>query len=104
MRFIGDSVVTADRPPEYLAGFDVILEEERSVDLVVGLNGASSGEPGDGRPGGTFRPRLFGEAMRRAFGPVKHAVDPRGVLDPDAVGPLPGQDPPEGLPRLRRVR
>ena len=141
MQFIEDSVVRADRLPEYLAGLDVILEEEqtdavvfghagegnvhvnplvdvtradwrgsvrsileRTVDLVVGLNGTLSGEHGDGRLRGTFHPRIFGEPIARAFRHVKNSLDPRGILNPGVVVPLPGQDPLQGLTPLRRFR
>lgn len=141
MQFIEDSVVRADRLPDYLAGLDVILEEERTdavvfghagegnvhvnplvdvtredwrqtvrtilertVDVVAGLNGTLSGEHGDGRLRGTFHPRIFGEPIARAFRHVKESLDPRGILNPGVVVPLPGQDPLQGLTPLRRVR
>jgi FAD/FMN-containing dehydrogenase len=76
----------------------------RTVDLVVELGGTLSGEHGDGRLRGSFHLRIFGEPVADAFRHVKETLDPRGILNPGAVVPLPGQDPLEGITPLRRYR
>ena len=70
---------------------------EATVDLVAGLGGTLSGEHGDGRVRAPLLARVWPAPLVRAFGEVKAALDPAGVLNPGVILPRPGQDPLEGL-------
>lgn len=55
------------------------------------LGGVMSGEHGDGRARGPLLESFFGPSLMRAFGDVKRAFDPAGVLNPGNIvepGPL----------------
>lgn len=77
-----------DRPdwPAQVAG----LYEEVTA-AVVALGGVPSGEHGDGRLRAGALPAVFGEEIVALFRRVKHAFDPRGILNPgikvDPSGP-----------------
>jgi FAD/FMN-containing dehydrogenase len=70
---------------------------EDAVTLVVELGGTLSGEHGDGRVRAPYLERVWGRRWAEAFRAVKDALDPRGLLNPGVVLPLPGQDPLDGL-------
>jgi len=70
--------------------------------LVAGLGGTLAGEHGDGRLRAPLLERIWGAGNVEAFRRVKDALDPRGILNPGVILPLPGQDPLEGFtPRPR---
>ena len=77
-----------DRPdwPAQVAG----LYEDVTA-AVVALGGVPSGEHGDGRLRAGALPAVFGEEIVALFRRVKHAFDPRGILNPgikvDPSGP-----------------
>ena len=89
------------RRPDWRARVRRILEA--TVELVADLGGTLSGEHGDGRLRGSFHPSIFGEDVASAFAQVKSHLDPRGVLNPGVIVPLPGQDPLAGLTHVRRA-
>jgi Fe-S oxidoreductase len=55
------------------------------TDLVLAFGGALSGEHGDGLARSEWNEKMFGPAVYRAFGAVKRAFDPRGILNPGRV-------------------
>lgn len=61
--------------------------------LVAGLAGTLSGEHGDGRLRAPLLSRIWPPHLVEAFGRVKEALDPEGILNPGVILPLPGQDP-----------
>jgi len=64
---------------------------EKSVELVVGYGGTTSGEHGEGLARGEFSERLFGSDVVQAFREVKAAFDPQGLMNPGKVvdvGPM----------------
>jgi FAD/FMN-containing dehydrogenase/Fe-S oxidoreductase len=63
-------------------------------DLVAEFGGAMSGEHGDGLARSRWNRKLFGEEVYAAFGAVKAAFDPKGLLNPGKVvaEPDPGVD------------
>ena len=67
------------------------------TDLVAGLGGSLSGEHGDGRLRAPLLSRIWPPTLVRGFEKVKEALDPKGILNPGVIMPLPGQDPLEGL-------
>jgi len=67
------------------------------VDLVRDLGGTLAGEHGDGRLRAPFLSRIWDPRLVQAFGRIKEALDPRGILNPGVVIPGEGQDPLEGL-------
>lgn len=58
---------------------------EKSVELVVGYGGTTSGEHGEGLARGEFSERLFGSELVEAFREVKAVFDPEGILNPGKV-------------------
>jgi FAD/FMN-containing dehydrogenase len=72
------------------------------ADLVQSLGGTLSGEHGDGRLRAPLLGAVWPDSLVRIFERVKRGLDPRGILNPGVILPLPGQDPFEGFaPRLR---
>jgi len=70
--------------------------------LVAGLGGTLAGEHGDGRLRAPLLERIWGSAHVETFRRVKDTLDPRGILNPGVILPLPGQDPLDGFtPRPR---
>ncbi len=55
------------------------------TDLVLEFGGSLSGEHGDGLARSEWNEKMFGPAVYRAFGAVKRAFDPRGLLNPGRV-------------------
>jgi len=75
---------------------------EAVAGLVAGLGGTLAGEHGDGRLRAPLLERIWGPGHVRTFRKVKETLDPRGILNPGVILPLPGQDPLEGFtPRPR---
>lgn len=72
-----------------------ILDE--TVALVASLGGTLAGEHGDGRLRSAYLDRIFHPEVVESFAMVKHRLDPRGILNPGVVVPLPGSDPLAGL-------
>ncbi|RMH29386.1 MAG: FAD-binding oxidoreductase [Planctomycetota bacterium] len=70
------------------------------ADLVREFGGSLSGEHGDGRVRGPLLERFFGPELVRAFGAVKAAFDPAGLLNPGVIAD-PG--PPESITERLRV-
>jgi len=58
------------------------------LDLVIRLNGALSGEHGDGISRTEWNARLFGKEIMQAFSLLKRAADPAGILNPGKIAPL----------------
>ncbi|MGW5361176.1 FAD-binding and (Fe-S)-binding domain-containing protein [Actinopolymorpha pittospori] len=58
---------------------------ERGADLVASYGGSFSGEHGDGQSRGELLPRMFGEAVTRAFGELKAIFDPSDRMNPGKV-------------------
>jgi FAD/FMN-containing dehydrogenase/Fe-S oxidoreductase len=65
---------------------------EKSVELVVGYGGTTSGEHAEGIARGEFSEKLFGPELVKAFGEVKAAFDPKGLLNPGKVVGAPRMD------------
>lgn len=68
-----------------------ILDEVTNV--VASLGGTMAGEHGDGHLRAPLLARIWGEWMVERFRMVKEAFDPRGILNPGVILPLPGQRP-----------
>lgn len=64
--------------------------------VVKNLGGAMSGEHGDGLARSCWNERLFGADVYQAFREIKHAFDPRGLLNPGKI-----VDAPEFTENLR---
>ncbi len=86
------AVDTSD--PEGVARMRRIAEEV--ADLVAECGGSVSGEHGDGLSRSEFLERMFGPDLVRAFGEVKRAWDPEGLLNPGVI-----VDPPKMDEQLR---
>lgn len=65
---------------------------EKSVDLVVGYGGTTSGEHGEGIVRGEFSERLFGPQIVEAFKQVKTLFDPQNLLNPGKIVDPPKMD------------
>ena len=61
------------------------------LEIVLEMGGALSGEHGDGLSRTRFNERLFGPELVRAFRELKAAWDPRGIMNPGKLIPLPGE-------------
>jgi FAD/FMN-containing dehydrogenase len=64
---------------------------------VAGLGGTMAGEHGDGRLRAPLLETIWGAEMVARFRRVKEAFDPRGILNPGVILPLPGQRPLDAL-------
>jgi len=63
---------------------------ERVCDLVARYGGAMTGEHGDGLVRSEWHERMYGTRIVAAFGEIKRAFDPAGLLNPGKiVAPLP---------------
>lgn len=60
---------------------------DQVAELVFSMNGALSGEHGDGLSHTEFNARLFGPRLIQAFHELKRAFDPQGILNPGKVVP-----------------
>lgn len=60
---------------------------------VARLGGTMAGEHGDGRLRAPVLETIWGADMVTLFRAVKEAFDPRGILNPGVILPLPGQRP-----------
>jgi FAD/FMN-containing dehydrogenase/Fe-S oxidoreductase len=58
---------------------------EQVAELVVDCGGSISGEHGDGLSRSEFLTRMYGETLVRAFGELKNAWDPGGMLNPGVI-------------------
>jgi FAD/FMN-containing dehydrogenase/Fe-S oxidoreductase len=58
---------------------------EAVTDLLLEFGGALSGEHGDGLARSEWNRKMFGAEVYEAFRQVKHAFDPRGILNPGKV-------------------
>src|SRR5690606_16043477 len=65
---------------------------EEAFALVRAFKGAHSGEHGDGLVRSEFHEAMFGERLVRAFGELKRAFDPAGVLNPGKIVDPPRMD------------
>lgn len=75
---------------------------QETTELVRSLGGTLSGEHGDGRIRAPWLPEIWEPPFVDAFRKVKSTLDPRGILNPGVILPLPGQDPFDGFtPRPR---
>ena len=66
-------------------------------EAVAALGGTLAGEHGDGRLRAPLLELVWGAEMVRRFRQVKEVFDPRGLLNPGVVLPLPGQRPLDAL-------
>ena len=64
---------------------DLASIADQVVDLVLEFGGALSGEHGDGLCRSAFNERLFGKDIYSAFGAIKRAFDPDGLMNPGKV-------------------
>ncbi len=62
---------------------------EEVSDLVGEFGGALSGEHGDGLSRSEFLEKMFGPALYQAFGQVKAAFDPDGLMNPGKIANAP---------------
>ena len=66
-----------------------VQQMRRIADAVVGLairmGGSISGEHGDGLSHTEYNEQLFGPELMQAFGEIKRAFDPAGILNPGKV-------------------
>jgi FAD/FMN-containing dehydrogenase len=60
---------------------------------VARLGGTMTGEHGDGRLRAPLLETIWGPEITASFRAVKDAFDPRGILNPGVILPLPGQRP-----------
>ncbi|HWK88862.1 MAG TPA: FAD-linked oxidase C-terminal domain-containing protein, partial [Longimicrobium sp.] len=60
---------------------------------IAALGGTMAGEHGDGRLRAPVLETVWGTEMVERFRAVKRAFDPRGILNPGVILPLPGQRP-----------
>jgi FAD/FMN-containing dehydrogenase len=67
------------------------------TDAVRALGGTLAGEHGDGRLRAPLLEAIWGAAMVARFRAIKDVFDPRGILNPGVILPLPGQRPLEAL-------
>lgn len=66
---------------------------KRVHQLVLELDGAVSGEHGDGRLRSRYLPEMYGPNLYEAFQDVKQVFDPTGIFNPRAVIPADGTLP-----------
>ncbi|HYJ79267.1 MAG TPA: FAD-binding oxidoreductase [Longimicrobiaceae bacterium] len=64
---------------------------------VAALGGTLAGEHGDGRLRAPLLETIWGAELVACFRAVKEAFDPRGILNPGVILPLPGQRPLDGV-------
>ena len=84
--------------PAWRETLEAVLDEVAAS--VVELGGTLSGEHGDGRLRAPLLRRVWGDEIVGAFEKVKAAFDPRALLNPGVVLPVPGQRPFDHLRRF----
>ena len=67
------------------------------TDLVANLGGTLAAEHGDGRLRTPLLPKVWPQESLDAFRAIKHAIDPRGLLNPGVKVPIAGQQPLEQI-------
>jgi FAD/FMN-containing dehydrogenase len=67
------------------------------AEVVAALGGTMAGEHGDGRLRAPLLERIWGVEMVARFQRVKDEFDPKGILNPGVILPLPGQRPLDAL-------
>lgn len=72
----------------------IVLEVAEGV---ARLGGTMAGEHGDGRLRAPVLETIWGAETVALFRAVKDAFDPRGILNPGVILPLPGQRPLDGI-------
>lgn len=77
--------------PEWRETVETILY--RIAGEVAALGGTLAGEHGDGRLRAPLLETIWGAEMVARFRRVKDLFDPRGILNPGVILPLPGQRP-----------
>jgi FAD/FMN-containing dehydrogenase len=77
--------------PRWRDALEVVLAEVAA--LVAGLGGTLTGEHGDGRIRAPHLETIWGSDFVDLFRSVKEIFDPRGILNPGVILPLPGQRP-----------
>lgn len=65
---------------------------EQAVNLVLKLNGAVSGEHGDGMARSEWMEQAYGPEVMAAFRELKRAADPMGILNPGKILDSPRMD------------
>lgn len=81
-----------------LAGIRMMRQiAEQAVDLVISLNGAVSGEHGDGLARSEWGMRMFGTEIMQAFRDLKKSADPAGLLNPGKIVAI---DPEQTISRM----
>jgi len=65
---------------------------ERISDLVLEYGGSMSSEHGDGLARSEWIPKMFGPRLVQAFGEVKAAFDPAGIMNPGKIVGAPPMD------------
>jgi hypothetical protein len=68
------------------------LIAEQAVGLVLQLNGAVSGEHGDGLARSEWMEQAYGPDIMAAFRELKQAADPMGILNPGKILDSPRMD------------
>ena len=77
------------RAPGWREGIEALLDDV--VTLTARLGGTLAGEHGDGRLRAPLLERMWPRETLALFRDVKHAFDPRGIMNPGVKVPLEGQ-------------
>jgi len=68
-------------------GLDTMVAISGQVaDLVQEFGGSLSGEHGDGIVRGVWNEKMFGPQLYNAFREIKHAFDPKNIMNPGKLG------------------
>ncbi|MGV9375904.1 FAD-binding and (Fe-S)-binding domain-containing protein [Nonomuraea sp. NPDC003707] len=94
------------RVPDEIGTMRAVAEE--IAELAARHGGVNSSEHGDGLARSEFNRRLFGDAVYEAMRRIKHAFDPRGLLNPGKIVDAPPmtehlRDPAMPAPRPLRT-
>lgn len=79
------------RAPGWQDTLESVLSE--IAEAIAGLGGTLSGEHGDGRLRAPYLETVWGADLTTVFRQVKKAFDPKEILNPGVIIPLPGQRP-----------
>ena len=71
------------KSPDGVAQMKSIAEQVR--DLVLKYGGSMSGEHGDGLVRSCWNEKMFGSQLYGAFKEIKHAFDPKGLMNPGKI-------------------